>query len=414
MVERNSSFFLVTMESSEFDVIVVGGGIMGVSTAFNLQLSGRRCLLLEQYKIGHIHGSSHGDGRIVRAADFHDIYLQMGSLSLKLWAELEERQKVKLLHLSGLLVIGRGKEGLLDLADCENNLKSRKFKYTVLNNEESNKKYPQFRLSPEDRAIYSDDGGMVFADKAIQAYYKEAVKLGATIKQYTVIEKIDHSSSTSVKVVCANGSAYSAKRVILCSGSWTNDILSRSGLKTVPMKILNEQVSYFNLKKGAPAIDYTIRGNMPAFIIVGDHSVYGMPHVTNSVEGVKISSHTFSGNTPIEPIADLETKLTQREYTMSLPRLKLTQNCLASYFPHLDPNPINIARCLYQKSPDGHFYIDKHVEDERVIIATGFSGTGFKHAPVVGLILTQLANGEPTVIDIKQLSMTRFDAKSKL
>jgi glycine/D-amino acid oxidase-like deaminating enzyme len=87
---------------------------------------------------------------------------------------------------------------------------------------------------------------------------------------------------------------------------------------------------------------------------------------------------------------------------------------LASYFPHLDPNPVNIARCLYQKSPDGHFYIDKHVNDERIILATGFSGTGFKHAPAVGLILTQLACDEPTCIDIGQFSMRRFDAKAKL
>lgn len=41
---------------SIFDVIVVGGGIMGLSTAFNLQKAGKRCLLLEQYTIGHIHG----------------------------------------------------------------------------------------------------------------------------------------------------------------------------------------------------------------------------------------------------------------------------------------------------------------------------------------------------------------------
>lgn len=43
--------------------------------------------------------------------------------------------------MEGLLVIGRGKEGLLDLADCENVLRSRKFKYSVLSHEESNNKY---------------------------------------------------------------------------------------------------------------------------------------------------------------------------------------------------------------------------------------------------------------------------------
>jgi sarcosine oxidase/L-pipecolate oxidase len=42
--------------SDSFDVIVVGAGIMGLSTAFNLQKAGKKCLLLEQFKIGHIHG----------------------------------------------------------------------------------------------------------------------------------------------------------------------------------------------------------------------------------------------------------------------------------------------------------------------------------------------------------------------
>lgn len=52
------------------------------------------------------------------------------------------------------------------------------------------------------------------------------------------------------------------------------------GLRRLPMQILNEQVSYFNPKPESPKeVDFSIQGNMPAFIIVGDIQAYGMPHV---------------------------------------------------------------------------------------------------------------------------------------
>lgn len=373
---------------------------------------------MEQFAVGHIHGSSHGDGRIVRSADFQDIYFEMGAYSLKLWKELERKQNTQLLHLSGLLILGRGKNGVADVNDVEKVLSNRKFPYKMLSPEESNRRFPQFHLSPEDKCVYTEDGGMVFADKAIKSFHKEALKEGAIIKQHVGVKRIDKSSPSVVKVETTDDQIFSGKRVIMCVGAWTNEILSQSGMKRLPVQILNEQVSYFNPKSECPKeIDFSIKGNMPAFIIVGDIQAYGMPHVTNAVDGVKIASHVFAGHSESEYINN-EVDPSHREYTVNQKRLKMTQDCLRSYFPRLDTSAVNIARCLYQKSPDGHFIIDNHIDDERIIVATGFSGAGFKHAPVVGLILTQLANGEKPVIEISQLSMKRFflngNQKSKL
>ena len=51
-----------------YDVIVVGGGVMGCATAYHLAKRGRHVLLLEQFAIGHDRGSSHGPSRIIRLA----------------------------------------------------------------------------------------------------------------------------------------------------------------------------------------------------------------------------------------------------------------------------------------------------------------------------------------------------------
>ena len=54
--------------SMAFDVVVVGGGVMGSWTAARAAARGAKVCLLDQYDAAHSRGSSHGDGRIYRMA----------------------------------------------------------------------------------------------------------------------------------------------------------------------------------------------------------------------------------------------------------------------------------------------------------------------------------------------------------
>ncbi len=56
-------------------------------------------------------------------------------------------------------------------------------------------------------------------------------------------------------------------------------------------------------------------------------------------------------------------------------------------------------------SPDSHFVIDKHPQDERVVFAAGFSGHGFKFAPVMGEALSDLALRGQTKLPIDFLRL---------
>ena len=68
--------------SRKYDVIVVGGGVMGVWSAIAAKRRCKAVCLLEQYDAGHRHGSSHGDGRIYRFAYQEELYVDMMNLSL--------------------------------------------------------------------------------------------------------------------------------------------------------------------------------------------------------------------------------------------------------------------------------------------------------------------------------------------
>jgi NADPH-dependent 2,4-dienoyl-CoA reductase/sulfur reductase-like enzyme len=58
----------VSTSAAHYDVIIVGGGVMGASAAVSFARRGRKALLIEQFEPGHDRGSSHGDGRIYRYA----------------------------------------------------------------------------------------------------------------------------------------------------------------------------------------------------------------------------------------------------------------------------------------------------------------------------------------------------------
>ena len=71
--------------------------------------------------------------------------------------------------------------------------------------------------------------------------------------------------------------------------------------------------------------------------------------------------------------------------------------------------PLRAAKpCMYSLTPDQHFVIDRHPEHRDLILCGGFSGHGFKFAPVVGEIASDLALNGRTQHDIEFLSLRRF------
>ena len=75
--------------------------------------------------------------------------------------------------------------------------------------------------------------------------------------------------------------------------------------------------------------------------------------------------------------------------------------------PDIDPmNQILAAKtCLYMMTPDGHFIIDRHPEHQQVCFAAGFSGHGFKFAPLVGEVLSDLALEGKTALPVEFLRL---------
>ena len=81
---------------------------------------------------------------------------------------------------------------------------------------------------------------------------------------------------------------------------------------------------------------------------------------------------------------------------------------MESWMPGATRRFLDAKPCPYTLTPDGHFVVDRHPRYERVIICGGFSGHGFKFAPVIGEIAADLALEGVTRHEIEFLSHRRF------
>ncbi|XP_056139880.1 peroxisomal sarcosine oxidase isoform X2 [Lampris incognitus] len=175
--------------TQDWDCIVIGAGVQGSFTAYQLASKKKKTLLLEQFVLPHSRGSSHGQTRIIRKAYDHDIYTHMMEESYQLWAQLEKEANVKLYRQTGLLVMGAecGHEFQL----IKNTLQRNKVPTVILPREEFAKHIPNVNLSDGDGALVDVTAGVLYADRALKTvqvvkinvcYWKEKVPGSYNVK----------------------------------------------------------------------------------------------------------------------------------------------------------------------------------------------------------------------------------------
>ena len=69
---------------------------------------------------------------------------------------------------------------------------------------------------------------------------------------------------------------------------------------------------------------------------------------------------------------------------------------------------LHATTCLYTRTPDGHFILDRHPQHENVFVASPCSGHGFKFVPVIGEILADLVTQGTTRHPIALFGIERF------
>jgi glycine/D-amino acid oxidase-like deaminating enzyme len=177
-------------------------------------------------------------------------------------------------------------------------------------------------------------------------------------------------------------------------GPWFQETLASLG---IPLRVQRNVQAWFS-----PATNAYESGRFPAFLVnrAGLAApLYGFPDFG---DGVKAAFHSLGDLT--DP-AQLE-----REIDLARDVEPIVRE-MERWMPGATETFREAKPCMYSLTPDGHFVIDRHPEHANVILCGGFSGHGFKFAPVIGEIGADLALDGGSNHQIDFLSLSRFGSR---
>lgn len=360
------------------EVAVVGCGGMGSAVCRHLAAGGAQVVGLERFGRLHDQGSSHGHSRVIRQAYFeHPDYVPLLKRSYELWDELAAESGLPCLFRVGALFAGPPDSvvyrGSLDSARIHG------LTIEDLDPESLCKKYPQFAFEPGTVGVFEPGAGLVIPENGIAAHLSLAERDGADIREHVEVETVEPTDAGIVLRTSAG--SLLADQLVITAGAWTSRFATFSGM---PLEVHRKAICWFEpLDSAACAAE-----RMPVWIVdemrdVPGGDYYGIPtwEGQSGPPGVKVGFH--GPGTVVDP------ENCQRSISEDV--IAKFQHDIQTLLPGVLGKVTHSMACLYTMTPDGHFLIDHAPGEERIIFGCGFSGHGYKFAPVVGEILAQLA-----------------------
>jgi monomeric sarcosine oxidase len=350
-----------------YDVAVVGAGVFGAWTSYQLQRTGMRVALIDAHGAGNSRSSSGGESRIIRMGYGADeIYTRSAQRALRLWQELFQQTDEPLFHQTGVLWLAHEDDPYP--AKCAETLRKFALPFEKLTTSEVRHRYPQIGLERISWALFEPDSGVLIARRAVQAVAREAIRNGAEYLQDAVKSpagpisrrKLDHIETLS-------GRRISAGNYVFTCGPWLPKIFP--DLLGDRIHSTRQEVVFF----GTPAGDQRFRApSLPTWIDFKDEA-YALPDLEGHGIKIAIDRHgpPFDPDTAVRVVTNQGLAEMRRYLTRRLPALK-------------DAPVMEMEVCQYENTSNGDFLIDLHPEFANVWLVGGGSGHGFKHGPVVG------------------------------
>jgi monomeric sarcosine oxidase len=372
--------------NTKYEVIILGAGIMGSATAHKLSKTQKKILLLEQFPIQHNNGSSHGQTRIIRQTYTEKHFSELMKSAYKLWNDFEKEIGDHLILKTG--GIDFGPENSENLIKTVETCKKLGIPFQKFNNRELNAKFPMFQLSDEYFGIVQESSGIVLANKALSSFQNQATNNHVKVSENEKVIRI--KIDTSKIIVETTKETYHTEKLVLTSGMWTNINLESTGIK-LDLDIWKLSFAYWFVTN----IDIFSPEKFPIFIAWEDDPIYGFPLIENQ-SAIKIAPHfTFDNN--------LSPQTKENIPNMSL--ISRVGDYINNNFKYVKSSPLDPQSCYYTMTKDENFILDFHPDSDQVVIGAGFSGHGFKFAPLVGEILSNLVQGQKSIHKIDQFSI---------
>jgi len=375
------------------DILVIGGGVIGCSTAYNLAKGGaKNVVLLERGDI--CSGGTAKSCAIVRTHYSIESNLVHAVESLKIFANFDEMVGGDVgFHRTGYIILGpeSHREPMEAVFRKQN---EHGIDTAVLTPAEAREVHPLLRY--DDVEVIGYDSFTGFADPYLTttAYAQRARELGVDVWTDTAVTGITLNGRS--KTIHTTQGDFAAPTVIMAVGPWTNQLGAMIGVE-FPFEVSRHKV--ITLK-----IDQPYRLDWP---IVKDLTIPEKIYFRPETGGVVLLGTGDHGD-PIEDPDTLQDFVDDHHIER-----------MAAIIGHRMP-PFAAAQVTagwtgpYDITPDWNPIVGAVPGYEDLYVAVGFSGHGFKLAPTIGAGLAQTVLGQTARVPIEMYNMERFAAGQPL
>jgi sarcosine oxidase subunit beta len=367
---------------SKADVVIIGGGVIGVSIAYYLMKKGvPDVLLLERGMLGQ--GSTGKCAGGIRTQFSTRINIEFSLLSFKVFNRFEEEFGVDPeFHPIGYLFLAAG-EGQWEVLKANTRLMhAMGLEAHLLSPREIRERWPVLRVDDLLGGSFTEQDGYAGPYEVLQGFAKGARRQGVLIREGIEVRAIGVERGRVQGVETTTGERVSTPVVVNAAGPQAARVAAMAGLE-LPVRPLRRQIFFtdpfpelasllpmvIDLKHG-----WYVRGEGKGLLIAGPQDSESSFH-----EGVDFEGREWAAARALHRVPILE-------------RARIARGWGG----------------LYEISPDHHAILGQS-EIEGFICANGFSGHGFQHSPAAGILVAELiADGRATTLDIHPLRPQRF------
>lgn len=391
------------MKSAIQDLIIVGGGVMGLCTAYYSSQFTDRITLLEKSTIGvdNQEAASFSYTRSLRNDYLDPFYARLAYEARSLWLDIEHRLRATTRDrtykpfIIDCGCLNLAKQSVTPELSASYAVQSYKtltdlhLKAEAFDREALQKRFPQFDV---DLARLDIEAGFLDVQEVTHALLTALRE-----RHVQIIEGVQakHIAQKEGRIhVLTGNSEYEAANLVITAGWGTNDVLSLiEGCEThFPLIADRPSQSKYFIPPAHKRHMFTPDA-LPVFAYL-DVGIYGHPLFEGRTPGVKIGFY----NPPDVKIPNTHIRDVH----------SFVQECMPSLLDAVTVDVTVVDQCNYDLVEDDNFILGKLPGFPHVQVGVGWRGTGYKYAPFVGKTLMELALQQGTVYDINRFTPQRF------
>jgi glycine/D-amino acid oxidase-like deaminating enzyme len=376
-----------------YDLAVIGAGVMGLFTADFARRRGARVLVLDEWRIGDPRAASFSLTRSIRNDYLDPVYARLAYEARKLWLDFQRQTGESFLIECGCLNIAKASvTPALSETYAEQSyrvleglhLKTQAFDRVGLKG-----RFPQFDA---DLGRLDVEAGFLHVPP-ITAALRTRLEDGAVpIEEGTAVHRI-HQRRGAIAIDTDAGVRL-AERLVITAGLGTNELLARIERCDLQLPLRPDRPSESKYLIPPPEKRAMFKPDrLPVFAYL-DVGIYGHPWLEGKTPGVKIGYY----NPP-----DVRTQATSITSVRSF-----VDECMPAL---KDAHMVDVQgadQCSYDLVADDNFVLGPIPGLPGGVVGTGWRGTGYKFAPLIGRTLMELVFENATVEDISRFAPERF------